>query len=67
MNRGRPSKLTILNNKNRDHCVAINITIPQKLLNKVEQNIVGESRSEKIVKCIEAGYPTITNANAVMT
>jgi hypothetical protein len=52
--------------KNRDHCVAINITIPQKLLNNVEQNVDGESRSAKIVSCVKAGYPSVTNANAVI-
>jgi hypothetical protein len=62
MNRGRPSnKEKFLNKNNNDHCVAINITISQKLLNDVERNIAGKSRSEKLVKCVRLGHERIVN------
>jgi len=63
MKRGRPSnREKILNKNSNDRCVAINITIPQKLLNNIEQNISGLSRSEKIVKCAEKGFDLVVSA-----
>ena len=69
MKRGRPSnREKFLNKNDNNHCVAINITIPQKLLNNIEQNVSGLSRSEKIVKCAQAGYPITTNSeDAIQT
>jgi len=60
MKRGRPTNQEKFSNKNHDHCVSINITIPQKLLNNVEERIEGKSRSEKIVNCVLAGYAVMT-------
>jgi len=40
--------------------VAINISIPQTLLQKIEAKISGDSRSEKIAKCAEMGYRQLT-------
>lgn len=41
--------------------IAINISIPQKLLTKIQENIEGKNRSEKVEKCCEAGYEKIVN------
>lgn len=37
--------------------ISISISIP--LLTKVDQNIKGKSRSDKLAKCIEKGYPIV--------
>jgi predicted RNA-binding Zn-ribbon protein involved in translation (DUF1610 family) len=34
----------------------VNVTIPKRLLQRIEQNIQGESRSEKLEKCVAVGY-----------
>ena len=69
MKRGRPSNREKLLKKNDNNaCVAISISIPQKLLTTIEQNVSGLSRSEKIVKCAQAGYPITTNSeDAIQT
>ena len=62
--RGRPSKETkLLNKNNNTHTVNISLSIPLTILNKIEQNIRGDSRSGKIMNCIEAGYPIIMTGN----
>ena len=63
MKRGRPSNREKLLKKNDNNaCVAISISIPQKLLTTIEQNISGLSRSEKIVKCAEKGFDLVVSA-----
>jgi len=45
----------------REKKVAINITIPRRLLNDVEQNVSGQSRSEKLIKCAKLGLQLVVN------
>jgi len=44
----------------KDCMVQIPINIPLELLNLVEQNVEGLSRSEKLRKCIQQGYEKLT-------
>ena len=48
----------------KDCMVQIPINIPLKLLNLVEQNVEGLSRSEKLRKCVEKGYHILSNQEA---
>lgn len=62
-NRGRPSASQKRLNKAQkinSKCVNISISIPQDLLNKVGQQIKGNSRSEKVVTCIIKGFERLT-------
>ena len=45
----------------KDCFVQIHVSIPLELLNLVEQNVEGLSRSEKLRKCIEKGYKILSN------
>jgi len=48
--------------------VAINITVPQTLLAKIEENVHANNRSQKIVICAQAGYPIVCNTeDAIQT
>jgi len=42
----------------------LSISINQKLLKNIEENISGKSRSEKIANCAEAGYHKIMRLKA---
>jgi len=48
-------------NTNSDPHVGISISISQKLLQNIEQNITGNSRSKKIENCIQIGYIELTS------
>ena len=58
------SKRKALAMTKKDCMVQIPINIPLKLLNLVEQNVEGLSRSEKLRKCVEKGYHILSNQEA---
>jgi hypothetical protein len=56
--RGSPSnhdKFLTKQNQINSHRVNISLSISLDLLNRIEKEMAGNKRSEKIVKCIEAG------------
>lgn len=59
--RGRTSVATKVSNKNKNNktCVGISITIPQDLLQNIEKNVKGSSRSQKITKCAKEGLSVL--------
>lgn len=62
--RGRPStqdKFMTKQNHVNSHKVNISLSISLDLLNRIERDINGNKRSDKIIQCIQAGLPLILN------
>jgi len=47
----------------KDRQVIITFTLPQSMLQAVEEKIEGDSTEEKLVKAIERGYEIATKLN----
>ncbi|MDH5447617.1 MAG: hypothetical protein OEX01_01240 [Candidatus Bathyarchaeota archaeon] len=47
--------------------VNISLSIHKSLLSKVQQNVSGKNRSQKICKCVKVGYRIITNTHPDFT
>jgi len=52
--------------ENNDLKVKISLSISTKLLAKIEKNISGDNRSQKVANCAEVGYLELTTPKPLM-